>query len=166
MVCLHGRRRAWGKCSFPFVCLAAQRGGVSHVFVATSSKDMRSAGRLRRCEPPPPRTTFPQGPVFLHGAACATVSSACRSIAADPSFAPGLSSAKLGARPPAGKRGTLPVHQGLHAHEAAAVRTAYAAPVASTVPPESRHQGHSILLHAASRLTMNAAGRGAVRPLV
>lgn len=52
---------------FPFVSLAARGGGVTHVFVATSDNYKRSAGRLRRCEPPPPPTDLYPRPLFLRG---------------------------------------------------------------------------------------------------
>lgn len=63
----HGRRRAWGMRSFPFVSLAARGGGVIHLFVATSHKYKRSAGRLRRCEPPPPPNDLSMAIVHLGG---------------------------------------------------------------------------------------------------
>lgn len=63
----HGRRRAWGMRSFPFVSLAARGGGVIHVFVATSHKYKRSVGRLRRCEPPPPPNDLSMAIALLGG---------------------------------------------------------------------------------------------------
>jgi hypothetical protein len=66
--------------SFPFVNLAARGGGVIHVFVATSVKNKRSAGRLRRCEPPPPPNDLSMAIVHLGG--LRNCSSACRTFAA------------------------------------------------------------------------------------
>lgn len=63
----HGWRRAWGMRSSPFDSLAARGGGVIHAFVATSRKYRRSAGRLRRCEPPPPPNDLSMAIVHLGG---------------------------------------------------------------------------------------------------
>lgn len=51
----------------PFDSLAARGGCVIHAFVATSRKYRRSAGRLRRCEPPPPPNDLPMAIVHLGG---------------------------------------------------------------------------------------------------
>ena len=72
-----------GQLSLPRCPPHPHGGGCQQRFRRDVHQRERATGRLRRCEPPPPRNDSSR-PLFLRGAACATVSSACRACAAYP----------------------------------------------------------------------------------